>query len=414
MTLSGVSNTYTGSTTVSGTSSRLTIYAPFNTSSILNNGALSIGTASPFIYAGQISGPGTLTKAGASQLTLTGPNNYSGGTTITAGTLQAGNASALGTGSVAVNSTLDLNGQSLTIGNLSGASGLITSNSASTSSMLITSGTSAGNSTTVSSYIQDGASSATVGLTMNGPGLLTLSDINNNYSGGNTIGGGTLQMGGANTLGSGNLALSGATGVLDLNGQNLTVNYLSGVAGSIITSSFQRHDQHVDHCGDQCEQFYDLRRRHPERERHIRGPDHERPRPVGPHRGNTYSGSTTISGGTLSIGNGGSTGSLNNSTIQDNSVLMFNNNGTVTYNGAIGGSGQLVQQGSGNLILTANQGYSGVTTISGGTLTIGNGGTPCQAWAPRQSTTTPRCCSTTATPVGRRPPIACLSAAPAS
>ena len=83
LTLSGASNTYTGSTTVSGTSSRLTIYAPFNTSSFLDNGALTIRTASPFIYAGPISGPGTLTKAGASQLTLSGPNSYSGGTSIT-------------------------------------------------------------------------------------------------------------------------------------------------------------------------------------------------------------------------------------------------------------------------------------------------------------------------------------------
>ncbi|MGN0835109.1 MAG: autotransporter-associated beta strand repeat-containing protein, partial [Candidatus Spyradosoma sp.] len=45
-----------------------------------------------------------LVKQGAGSLTLTQANSYSGGTTVEAGTLIAGNASALGTGAVTVNS----------------------------------------------------------------------------------------------------------------------------------------------------------------------------------------------------------------------------------------------------------------------------------------------------------------------
>jgi autotransporter-associated beta strand protein len=96
---------------------------------------------------------------------------------------------------------------------------------------------------------------------------------------------------------------------------------------------------------------------------------------------NTYSGATTISTGTLQLGNGGTTGSLSpGSAITDNATLVFNRSNTVTqgsdFAATIGGSGQLVQQGSGTLILTGTNTYNGGTTIaSGATLQIGNGGT---------------------------------------
>lgn len=65
--------------------------------------------------AGQISGSGGIVKTGASTMVLSTANNFSGGVNILGGILQAGNASALGSGGGVVisNGTLDVNGVSL-------------------------------------------------------------------------------------------------------------------------------------------------------------------------------------------------------------------------------------------------------------------------------------------------------------
>ena len=89
---------------------------------------------------------------------------------------------------------------------------------------------------------------------------------------------------------------------------------------------------------------------------------------------NTYSGSTTISGGTLQIGNGGATGSLGTGLVIDNGSLAFNRASNLTVANPISGSGTLTQNGTGALILTGANSYTGNTTINVGTLQIGNGG----------------------------------------
>ncbi len=72
-------------------------------------GLLFDGTAN-ITESGVISGAATtLTKNGTNTLVLSGANTYTGGTTITAGTLQAGDEQALGnTGTVTNNDTLDV------------------------------------------------------------------------------------------------------------------------------------------------------------------------------------------------------------------------------------------------------------------------------------------------------------------
>ena len=58
---------------------------------------------------------------------LSGSNTYSGGTQVTAGTLQAGSNNAFGTGALAANAgVVDLAGYSVTVGSFSGASGKVT------------------------------------------------------------------------------------------------------------------------------------------------------------------------------------------------------------------------------------------------------------------------------------------------
>jgi len=92
----------------------------------LSGGALTLDGTTPTITTADataatvssvISGTAGLTKAGLGNFTLSGPNNYTGITNINAGTLIAGNATALGSNvdgtTVADNATLDLGGQNL-------------------------------------------------------------------------------------------------------------------------------------------------------------------------------------------------------------------------------------------------------------------------------------------------------------
>jgi fibronectin-binding autotransporter adhesin len=87
---------------------------------------------------------------------------------------------------------------------------------------------------------------------------------------------------------------------------------------------------------------------------------------------NTYSGGTVIAVGTLQIGNGGTTGKISGDVL-DLGVLAFNRSNNITFSGGILGSGQVNQIGTGTLILTGNNTYSGGTLVSNfGTLRVNN------------------------------------------
>lgn len=90
-------------------------------------------------------------------------------------------------------------------------------------------------------------------------------------------------------------------------------------------------------------------------------------------------------GGTLQIGRGGATGTLDTDLV-NNGHLIFDRTTASTYSGSISGTGMLIKNGSGSLILSGGNSYSGATTINAGTLavdgsianspvTISNGGT---------------------------------------
>ncbi len=91
---------------------------------------------------------------------------------------------------------------------------------------------------------------------------------------------------------------------------------------------------------------------------------------------NTFTGATSIGqGATLKLGNGaaGNDGSISATFgINDNGNLVYNLAGAQSYGGAISGTGSLALQ-SGALTLTGSNGYTGATTISSGTLQLGNG-----------------------------------------
>ena len=70
----------------------------------LGNGTtLTVSQTGSTTFRGQIQGTGGIAKTGAGLLRLTSANPFSGGTTITAGTLQVGTTGGLGTGAVTLN-----------------------------------------------------------------------------------------------------------------------------------------------------------------------------------------------------------------------------------------------------------------------------------------------------------------------
>lgn len=88
---------------------------------------------------------------------------------------------------------------------------------------------------------------------------------------------------------------------------------------------------------------------------------------------NTYTGGTTISGGTLQIGSGSTTGSIVGNVL-NNGKLAFNRSDSYTFGGQISGSGEVTRSGNGTLTLTGANTYFGVTTnSSGGVLQLGDG-----------------------------------------
>ena len=90
--------------------------------------------------------------------------------------------------------------------------------------------------------------------------------------------------------------------------------------------------------------------------------------------GNSYTGGTSIRAGRLELGNGGTSGAITGDVVNDG-VLAFNRSDSATFAGLISGGGAIEKMGSGTTILTGDNLFTGGTTISAGTLQLGNGGT---------------------------------------
>ncbi len=176
---------------------------------------------------GNMVGPSGLSKSGSGAVTLSNANSYTGGTTVTAGTLTTGSATALGStsGQLTVNGgTLDMGSQSITVGNLTGTGGVISGTSG-TRTLTIGQGNTGGGN--YQGSIQNGASGTTA-LAKNGTGTLTLSGINT-YTGATTVTGGTLLVNGNISTSSLTTVKTGAT-----LGGNGTVGALTVEANGIV------------------------------------------------------------------------------------------------------------------------------------------------------------------------------------
>jgi autotransporter-associated beta strand protein len=93
-----------------------------------------------------------------------------------------------------------------------------------------------------------------------------------------------------------------------------------------------------------------------------------------------YVGAVGNANNELRIGSGGAGGVLSTgSTITNHGTVVFNRSGTITQGtnfgtAGISGSGSVVKQGTGTLTFNTAHGYTGKTTISGGTLTLAANG----------------------------------------
>ena len=161
----------------------------------------------------------TLTKVGSGKVTLNGVNIYTGGTTVTAGTLQLGDAGALGTG------TLTLNGGNLdsSVVNLVNANNTVQAWNADftfVGSQNLDLGTgsvtfSANRQATVTAgtLTVGGAIGGSFNLTKAGAGTLVLSGNNSASTGATSISGGTLVAAHVSALNiTGSVAISTTTG----------------------------------------------------------------------------------------------------------------------------------------------------------------------------------------------------------
>ncbi|EID3147225.1 fibronectin-binding autotransporter adhesin ShdA [Salmonella enterica] len=120
LTLSG-DNTYSGGTTITGGTLTADHADSLGTGAIVNSGVLQVGEGE---LENTLSGSGALVKTGTGELTLSGDNTYSGGTTITGGTLTADHADSLGTGAI-VNSGVLQVGEGELENTLSGSGALV-------------------------------------------------------------------------------------------------------------------------------------------------------------------------------------------------------------------------------------------------------------------------------------------------
>ena len=90
---------------------------------------------------------------------------------------------------------------------------------------------------------------------------------------------------------------------------------------------------------------------------------------------NDFSGDVAISGGTLQIGNNDTFGSLPAAAnVIDNATLAFFRSDDITFSTLISGSGGVRQNGTNILTLGVANTFAGTTTVSQGTLKVGNNG----------------------------------------
>ncbi|MCI3206280.1 MULTISPECIES: autotransporter-associated beta strand repeat-containing protein [Pandoraea] len=341
----------------------------------LGANTLTFGDSTGETFNGSIHGTGALIKQGGGVQTLGGASDFTGGVTVTAGGLQLGNASAIGTGTLALGdqSTLDTT-QALTLGNnitLGGTSAILGS-----ADLTLT-----------------GAVTGSGALQKSGPATLTVNG-SGNWTGGTTINDGVLAIGSGGSLAAqGAVVLNGVNSpavTLDISGASAaqTIGALSGsgtLALGTNTLTF----------GDGTDQTLSAT---------FTGTGNLVKQGAGKQtltQTSTYAGGIDIADGTLALGGGAALQGGNALTLSGaNSVfdigsggastigtlngvagsaislggqtLTLNNATNAAFAGAIHGTGALIVSGPGVQTLAGASDFSGGVSVGSGGLVVGN------------------------------------------
>jgi autotransporter-associated beta strand protein len=183
--------------------------------------------------------------------------------------------------------------------------------------------------------VNDAISLGTGGLTKAGSGSLILA-ASNSYSGSTDIQAGRLTLSGNGRLGSGAVTISNANnGALEfaVSGTNVVGNNISG-AGALISSSGETRFTGAV----------------------------------------TSTGGLTNSSSIVRIGNGGTTGSYSGNTVLSDAAaqLVFDRSDAYIHSGTISGSGSVTKVGAGTSTLAGLNTYNGGTFLNGGWLVAGH------------------------------------------
>ncbi len=343
------------------------------TTSLSGSNAFDITGGSSLTMGGNIGGSGSFWKHSATgTLLLTGTNAYSGMTVVSGGILQVGNgglSGTLGTGTISNNTTITFNrSNNITVGNLIRGTGSIN---------------------------------------QNGSGMLTLSGINNSYSGSTVINSGTLAVGSDSALGSSLLNFNGNNGVFrsannftrslgnEIVFGGTTATFGGEGSGDLIFNGAGVNNGTLTKTLIVSNANTTINNAITNRGAIIK----DGPGTLVLGGNNTFTNTTTVNAGTLRIDaenrlglnpavynpghltlNGGALQTLANVTIDDanrgitlgvdGGSINVGNGATLTMHKPLTGPGDLTKTGAGTLLTTVTNSFSGATLISSGTLAL--------------------------------------------
>ncbi|MFM6130463.1 MAG: beta strand repeat-containing protein, partial [Sphaerospermopsis kisseleviana] len=309
----------------------------------------------------KLSGTAGMTKAGAGTLTLTGANDYTGGTLISSGTLVGNTTSLQGTitnnAGIVFNQTADgtlstalsgsgaltkIGSATLSLSAANSFSGAMTiSNGAVRLANNTASGTTAGGITVVSGAALELSNGITVGaeaLSLNGAGISSGGALRS-VSGNNTYGGAITNTGGV-TIAADSGSTMTLSGGINLNTGTMTVGGDGNtfMSGSVTNGSVTKSGAGTVTFSNTATSFGAL---------------------------TTGTGETAFATNARITGLAGS-GALN----LVGGTLTLTNTAAQTFSGAITGAGGFTKTGAETLTLSGSGSYSGPTTISIGTILV--------------------------------------------